>query len=371
MKRKLYWTSDWHVGHKNCLDFDQRPFKDLDEMHHALIKNFNFLVPKHGITYFLGDMGLCSYGLLKEIVDQLNGTKVLIRGNHDGKMDSMYNAGFDVVLEKAQITLGPEIITMSHCPLYGVFREDTTGMARSDGTDKWHGEKKHRNKYSFPDFGQFHLSGHIHSRKGNNKSIRQLGRQFDVGVPANNFKPVSISDIMSWISRIKPLINNWRDVVDFPEYKVNGIGEIRSFKRYKEGRVLSPYKDKDGYMCVTMMSNERSKAEKVHRVVAKAFLNNPENLPQVNHINGHKFDCSIPNLEWSTNIKNQQHAWDNDLKTIKLTTDNVREIKGMIKNGVNNSEIARIFNVDPSTISNIRTGKIWTRIKQREENEKN
>lgn len=202
MKRKLYWTSDWHVGHANCLKFDERPFDDLDEMHEKLVKNFNRFVPTHGITYFLGDMGLCSNGLLKSVIERLNGTKVLVRGNHDGKMDSMYNAGFDVVVEKAQITLGKDIITMSHCPLYGVFREDTTGMRGCDGTENWHKEHKHKDTFSFPDFGQYHLHGHIHSRKGNGKLIKD-GRQFDVGVPGNNYRPVSLSDVQSWIHQHK------------------------------------------------------------------------------------------------------------------------------------------------------------------------
>jgi calcineurin-like phosphoesterase family protein len=179
--------------------FDNRPFKDLDALHEALIKNFNQHVPKHGITYFLGDMGLCSNGLLKSVIERLNGTKVLVRGNHDGGINSMYNAGFDVVIEKAQISIGKNIVTMSHCPLTGVFREDTRGMRGSDGSENWHGENKHQDKYSFPDFGQFHLHGHIHSGPANNKP-KIDGRQFDVGAPANNYRPVTLAEIESWIA---------------------------------------------------------------------------------------------------------------------------------------------------------------------------
>lgn len=202
MKRKIYFTSDWHVGHGNCLKFDKRPFKDVDEMHRTLIKNFNHYVPLHGITYFLGDMGMRSNELLKSVIAQLNGIKILVRGNHDGKMDSMYEAGFDVVLEKAQISIGSDIITMTHCPLKGVFREDTTGMRGSDGTENWHGEDRHKNKYSIEDFGQFHLHGHIHSAPWK-KTSKIDGRQFDVGVPANNYKPVPIAEIISWIAKYK------------------------------------------------------------------------------------------------------------------------------------------------------------------------
>lgn len=202
MKSKLYFTSDWHVGHHNCLSFDNRPYKDLDEMHEALIKNFNYLVPDHGITYFLGDMGLCNNGLLKSVIDRLNGKKILIEGNHDRGMDSMYGAGFDVVLQKGQFSIGETIITMSHCPLKGVYREDTSGMCNSDGTENWHNEDKYADKYAFEDFGQVHLHGHIHSPNGG-KSQKILGRQMDVGVIANNYKPVSLSEVQSFINSLK------------------------------------------------------------------------------------------------------------------------------------------------------------------------
>lgn len=205
MKRKLYFTSDWHVGHQNCLKFDERPFENLDEMHKALIKNFNYYVPKHGVTYFLGDMGFGPSDLLGNIVRQLNGTKVLVRGNHDRKMDAMYNAGFDVVVEKAQITIGNDIITMTHCPLHGVFREDTTSMRSHTPGENWHREADHLHKYTIEDFGQFHLHGHIHSRKNKTLSskIDKTGRQLDVGVTAWGYKPVTLSDVQSWIARHK------------------------------------------------------------------------------------------------------------------------------------------------------------------------
>lgn len=210
MKPKIYFTSDWHIGHYNVLKFDNRPFKDLDDMHETLVSNFNKYVPKHGITYFLGDMGLCSGGLLKTIIDQLNGTKILVRGNHDGNVYSMYNAGFNIVIDKAQTTIGSNILTMTHCPLKGVFREDISGMKGTveGSTENWHKELKHKNRFSIEDFGQFHLHGHIHARgKENGKKIID-GRQMDVGVPGNDYKPVPISTIESWINTTLKKENN-------------------------------------------------------------------------------------------------------------------------------------------------------------------
>jgi len=196
--KNLYFTSDWHVGHEKVLHFDQRPFSTLTEMHETLIKRFNRLVPKHGITYFLGDMGLTSVNTLKDIINELNGKKILVLGNHDGKIQSMYNAGFDFVTYKAQLAYGKVIITLSHCPLTGVFREDVTGMRGATEGECWHKETKFKHMFSFPDFGQKHLHGHTHCSSINGKEI-YTHNQVDVGVPAHNYYPVSFSRIASWI----------------------------------------------------------------------------------------------------------------------------------------------------------------------------
>ena len=80
--------------------FDKRPFRDLDHMHSELVKNFNKQVPVDGLTYFLGDMVTHSASLAKTVIDQLNGTKILIVGNHDKNYESCYNAGFDAVMHQ-------------------------------------------------------------------------------------------------------------------------------------------------------------------------------------------------------------------------------------------------------------------------------
>lgn len=200
-KLKIYFTSDLHLGHANSIKFDNRLFKNLEEMHRVLVENYNKVVPPEGLCYFLGDIFMMSTSEAASIINQLNGTKILIRGNHDPKMGSCLKAGFDAVLEKGQISIGKTIVTMSHCPLRGVYREDTTEM-RGKFEPNWHGESKYGLKYSFEDFGQFHLHGHIHS-PNRGRSERVLGRQLDVGVPANQYKPVKIGEIQSWIDRYK------------------------------------------------------------------------------------------------------------------------------------------------------------------------
>lgn len=196
-KKPIFFTSDWHIGHENSIVYDKRPFHNLWEMHGSLIARYNSTVPDDGICYFLGDMGNRP-SEMKEVVTQLKGTKVLILGNHDKGMRTMYNCGFDVVVYSASIYIGDHLITMSHCPLMNRFREDTSLM-KNPG-ENWHGESRPKHqRHSLHDGGQFHLHGHIHSRKDKPQSQKILGKQYDVGVTANNYTPVSISQIESWV----------------------------------------------------------------------------------------------------------------------------------------------------------------------------
>lgn len=201
-RRSISFTSDWHIGHAKSIDFDERPFISLIDMHETLITRYNSTVPENGLCYFLGDMGNRPEDM-RNVISRLHGTKVLIIGNHDKGVGTMYNCGFDVVVHSASIRIMNQRVTMSHCPFLGVFREDTCGMRGADqnNLENWHGE--HRQKHqacSMTDEGQFHLHGHIHSRKNKKQSKRILDRQFDVGVTANNYAPVSISQIERWIA---------------------------------------------------------------------------------------------------------------------------------------------------------------------------
>lgn len=112
----------------------------------------------------------------------------------------MYNCGFDVVMFSASLVIAKQRVTMSHCPLMGVWREDISDMKGAIAVENWHGESrsKHQN-CSLKAEGHFHLHGHIHSRKNKTISQKILGRQYDVGVTANNYTPVSDSQIESWI----------------------------------------------------------------------------------------------------------------------------------------------------------------------------
>ena len=99
----------------------------------------------------------------------------------------------------------------------------------------------------------------------------------------------------------------------FHEYVVYSDGRIWS--NYRE-RFLKPDIVKDGYEQVTLSIDKKSVKFKVHRLVALMFIPNPDNLPQINHIDGNKQNNNISNLEWCTAYHNNKHArdmWLNDV----------------------------------------------------------
>lgn len=107
----------------------------------------------------------------------------------------------------------------------------------------------------------------------------------------------------------------WKNVEGFDgDYIVSNYGNIISLRQCKKGKLLTPY-NSYGYLMVHLFKYPISKRLKVHRVVALAFLSNPENKPQVNHINGIKHDNRLENLEWNTSFENQRHAVITGLKT--------------------------------------------------------
>ena len=106
----------------------------------------------------------------------------------------------------------------------------------------------------------------------------------------------------------------WKPILGYEErYEVSNLGMIRKIQGRYAGRILKCFTDSDGYLCISLTKDYKSKSFFVHRLVAMTFIPNLENKPQVNHINGIKSDNRVENLEWVTASENMQHAWKNGL----------------------------------------------------------
>ena len=95
-----FFTSDWHCFHDKVLEFDERPFNDVYHMHETLINNYNASVSEHSTCYFLGDFSMGNVEKAASIVSRLNGTKIIILGNHDKGASAMLKAGLDGIKNK-------------------------------------------------------------------------------------------------------------------------------------------------------------------------------------------------------------------------------------------------------------------------------
>lgn len=114
----------------------------------------------------------------------------------------------------------------------------------------------------------------------------------------------------------------WKDVVGYEDYfQISNTGKLFSKRTNK---ILSQCLHKNGYYIHTTRIGGRSgkcKSFKIHILVATAFIDNPENKPTVNHIDGNKINNHVDNLEWSTHKEQSRHAVDTGLITIKSGVD--------------------------------------------------
>lgn len=181
------------------------------------------------------------------------------------------------------------------------------------------------------------------------------------------------------------MIEIWKNVKGYVGlYQVSNYGRVRSLDTKQvrsngrvmceftvKGQILNPYftgrttRNSKGYLTV----NLKRKNKKVHRLVAEAFLENPNNYPMVNHKDGNTENNNVENLEWCTNLHNVRHAIKHGLKPSgenvynhKLTQTQVNEIRNSYQKGVRGNGIkslAKKYGVSDMTIRNILKNKKW------------
>lgn len=159
----------------------------------------------------------------------------------------------------------------------------------------------------------------------------------------------------------------WKPIPFARGYEVSNKGDVRSLPRktvYKDGRVafhqpknLKPQEVKKGYLRAEPTVDGKKVMCMIHRAVAEAFIPNPENKPQVNHIDGDKKNNCVENLEWVTNDENYKHAAENGLLGSAVPVE-VYTIEGeFVGKYPTMSEAGRQLGVEKGNITKVINGK--------------
>ena len=151
----------------------------------------------------------------------------------------------------------------------------------------------------------------------------------------------------------------WKDIEGYENlYQVSNFGRVKSLPKEKQfgnsfyitkEKILENQRDKDGYLEVNLYKNKKGKHYKIHRLVAKAFILNLENKPEVNHIDGNKENNCVINLEWVSPKENINHAYDTEL--IKRRTRIICINDGRIFKSI--TQASSFYGVSKSMISEV------------------
>ena len=180
-------------------------------------------------------------------------------------------------------------------------------------------------------------------------------------------------------------MEEWKQIEGYEGmYEVSNLGNIRSldrivtatnkngtFNRVLKGRILRNSKTTKGYPQIAFSKNGKLKSVEIHRLVAKAFIPNPDNLIVVNHIDGNIKNNNVTNLEWCTHSYNSKHAYmigtkkpirgEENVQSV-LTDKEVIEIRRLNASGYSQRKLGKMFNVCHSTIRKIILRKKWKHI---------
>jgi calcineurin-like phosphoesterase family protein len=190
----IFLTSDQHFLHVNILRYSERAFSTVEEMGEAFVKNFNEVVSGDDITYHIGDFSLKEEAVPRYL-PRLNGTHILILGNHDlphpthrshrkkngtTKQHSIEEATkryIDYGFKEVHLSLELDEFLLHHMPYQLVDRHDKFDVWRPTRTDK------------------VLLHGHVH----NSFRYKANPQQYNVGVDVNGYAPISIDAIRSFL----------------------------------------------------------------------------------------------------------------------------------------------------------------------------
>ena len=156
----------------------------------------------------------------------------------------------------------------------------------------------------------------------------------------------------------------WEIIKNFEDYEVSTTGLVRNRHTNK---VLATSKLRNGYMNIKLYKDFKQKNLLLHRVIATAFIPNPDNLKTVNHKDSNRANNDLSNLEWCTQSDNVIHGYTNGFHSTKgikngnskLTVEQVISIR---KDERSYKDISKDYSIAPTTVGNIKNRYVWNHI---------
>lgn len=175
---EVHFIADMHFHHGNIIKFCDRPYKNLDEMHEALIENWNQQVLPDDTVFHLGDFSFKgSPQKVEEIVKHLNGNIIFIVGNHERDLMKSNLRNTHMIEERIELNVSGfnALIVLDHYPMLA-----------------WNGS--HR--------GSIQLFGHVHGGLSNKGKIDHRWNQMDVGVDATRlYRPINLEEVQDTLTK--------------------------------------------------------------------------------------------------------------------------------------------------------------------------
>lgn len=175
----------------------------------------------------------------------------------------------------------------------------------------------------------------------------------------------------------------WKPIIlenEKTDYEVSNKGRVKRLarvtivwnryqftNRHLKEMIMTLCNDSDGYKILTILNKTR----RVHRLVAQAFIPNPENKGFVNHINSIRDDNNVNNLEWCTPKENNDHLIENNRQVVsvgvrnkasKHSEDFILKIKKLLDEGYNATEISKMLNTERYLVTRVRDGISWSHL---------
>ena len=249
----IYFISDLHFGHKNCIEMCNRPFADVDKMDEALINAWNGRVKSDDTVYIVGDL-LWEKCDIKDYLPRLNGKKILIAGNHDFKWlkragmarraddDHVefcdYSEYFINIAQFAEIRLDGVPITLCHYPML-----------------EWKASRKLGSKKL-----GYLIHGHKHN-SGDNKyaTIWRIHHALNAGADVNGFTPVTFDELVKYNEKCK--LSAFTDSVD------KALFLARKYHLYQTDKSGKPYIEHPLYVAAKQKSKTAKCVALLHDIL--------------------------------------------------------------------------------------------------------